>query len=110
MNVSRHHDLKVIFIAVIIILFIPQTLFAQGDRVAVVSGYNGEVKVQHNSVWKIVTRVGNRIRNSSVYNGDTIVTTPGAKVDLIFSDNTTLKVEADTTLTISSRQITADDK
>ncbi len=77
---------------------------------AVVSNYNGEVKVQHNGVWSTVARVGNRIRNSSVYNGDTIATAPGAKVDLIFSDNTTLKVEADTTLTISTRQVTSADR
>ncbi|MBT3879117.1 MAG: hypothetical protein HOI47_15885 [Candidatus Scalindua sp.] len=91
-------------------LFSPQTLFAQEERVAVVSQYNGEVKVQHNGVWNTVARVGNRIRNSSVYNGDTIVTMPGTNADLVFSDNTTVKVEADTTLTVSTRKITAADR
>ena len=71
-----------------------------------VSTFNGEVKIQHDGAWETVTKVGNRIRNSSVYNGDTVLTMPGASVDLVFTDNTHLKVEEDTTLTISIRQIT----
>ena len=93
------------FIAFIILSY-PQTVFAQEERLAVVSTFNGEVRVQHDGAWVTVTKVGNRIGNSSVYNGDTVLTMPGANVDLVFDDNTHLKVEEDTTLTISIRQIT----
>jgi hypothetical protein len=94
----------------LIVLSSPQTVFSQEERLAVVSRYNGEVKIQHGGVWKAATKIGNRIRNSSVYNGDTVLTMPGSDVDLVFSDNTTLKVDADTTLTISTRQITEEDR
>ncbi len=94
----------------LILLSLPQTVFSQAERLAVVSTFNGEVRVQHDGAWNTVTKVGSRIRNSSVYNGDTVLTMPGAHVDLVFSDNSTIKVEADTTLTISTRQITAADR
>jgi len=99
-----------VFLIYLIVLSSPQTVFSQEERLAVVSRYNGEVKIQHGGAWKTATKIGNRIRNSSVYNGDTVLTMPGSDVDLVFSDNSTLKVEADTTLTISTRQITAEDR
>ncbi len=53
--------LATLFLVSIVLLSSSQVLFAQRERVAVVSGCNGEVKIQHNGVWNFVTRVGNRI-------------------------------------------------
>ncbi|KHE92683.1 MAG: FecR family protein [Candidatus Scalindua rubra] len=94
----------------LIVLSSPQTVFSLEERLAVVSTFNGEVKVQHDGVWNTVVKVGNRIRNSSIYNGDTLLTMPGSDADLVFNDNTHLKVEEDTTLEISTRQITEQDR
>lgn len=102
---NKLYNISIILIF-LIVLSSPQTVFSLEERLAVVSTFNGEVRVQHDGVWKTVTKVGNRIMNSSVYNGDTVLTMPGSNADMIFDDNTHLKVEEDTTLTISIRQIT----
>ncbi len=95
-----------ILLVSLIIFFFPQTLFAQEERVAVVSTFDGEVKIQHGGVWKTVTRVGNRIKNSAVYNDDTVLTMPGSTAVLIFNDNTRMEVSEDSTLIVSEKQIT----
>ncbi|MBT6053719.1 MAG: hypothetical protein HOG49_43640, partial [Candidatus Scalindua sp.] len=59
--------LSILFLVSIVLLSTPQTLFAQEERVAVVSSFDGEVKIQHGGVWKTVTRIGNRMKNSAIY-------------------------------------------
>jgi hypothetical protein len=106
---NKRYYIPVLLIC-LIVLSSPQTVFSLEERLAVVSTFNGEVRVQHDGVWNTVAKVGNRIRNSSIYNGDTLLTMPGSDADLVFNDNTHLKVEEDTTLAISTRQITEQDR
>ncbi len=89
----------------LILIFFSSITFAQ-EKIAVISKFNGEVKVIHEGKELVVEKIGNRIRNSSVYNDDTILTMPGANADLVFLDNSRLEVKEDTTLTISTKQIT----
>jgi hypothetical protein len=83
---------------------------SQEEKLAVVSKFKGEVRVEHDTVWKTVSKVGNRIRNSLVYNKDTVLTMPVSTADLVFNDNTRLEVNEDTNLTISTRQMTEEEK
>ncbi|MEE9193252.1 MAG: FecR domain-containing protein, partial [Thermodesulfobacteriota bacterium] len=118
MNINRHHFLT-IFITSIIFFSFSRTLLSQEarptgssgrERLAVISKYKGQVKVEHDTVLKTVTKIGNRIRNSSVYNEDTVLTMPVSMADLVFNDNTHLEVQEDTSLTISTRQITEEER
>ena len=70
---------KVCFIAVIFVstmfLLPPGAVFSQQEeRLAVVSEYEGDVKVEHESIKKTVRKIGNRIRNSAVYEEDSVMT------------------------------------
>jgi hypothetical protein len=104
MNINKQHYLSILIFSLILLSF-PQTLLSQGERLAVISKFEGEVRIKHEGEWKTVTSVGNRIRNSSVYSNDTVMTMPGSTADLVFDDNTRLEVNEDTTLTISTRQM-----
>ena len=110
MNINKHHYLSILILISLILLSFPQTLLSQGERLAVVNKFKGEVKVEHDTVWKTVSKIGNRIRNSSVYNEDTVLTMPVSTADLVFNDNTRLEVNEDTTLTISIRQMTEEER
>ena len=89
---------KVCFIVAIFIstlfLFPPGALLSQQEeRLAVVSKYEGDVKVEHESIKKTVKRIGNRIRNSAVYKEDSVMTMHNSTADLVFSDNTSLEID-----------------
>ena len=110
MKINKYHYLTIFILISLILLSFPQTLLSQEERLAVISKYKGQVKVQRDTVWKNVSKIGNRIRNSSVYNEDTVLTMPVSTADLVFSDNTLLEVNEDTTLTISTRQMTDEER
>ena len=95
-----------VFIISLIVLSSPQISFSQGERLAVVSSFEGQIKIERGGVWKTVTKIGNRMRNSSVHSGDTVLTMPGAKAIMVFNDGSRLEVREDTTMTISEEQIT----
>ncbi len=110
MKINKHHYLTILFIVCLVFLSFPQSLLSQEEKLAVVSKFKGEVRVEHDTVWKTVSKVGNRIRNSLVYNKDTVLTMPVSTADLVFNDNTRLEVNEDTNLTISTRQMTEEEK
>ena len=84
----------------IILLSLPQTVLSQADRIAVVSTFEGQIKIKHGGVWKTVTKRGNRMKNSAIYSDDTVLTMPGSSAVLIFSDNSRLEVKESTTMSI----------
>lgn len=102
--------LKILLVIFLIFLSFPQTLLSQEERVAVISKYKGQVKVSHDAVWKDVNKVGNRIRNSSVYDEDEVMTMPDSTADMIFNDNTHLEVKEDTTLKITTKQLSEEER
>ncbi len=87
-----------------LLLSFPQTLFSQEEKLAVVSKYEGDVKVEHKSILKTVKKIGNRIRNSAVYEEDSVITMHRSTADLVFNDNTHLEIEEDTSISISTRE------
>jgi hypothetical protein len=118
MNINRHHYLSILILISLIILSFPQTLLSQQarptessgqERLAVISKFEGEVRIKHEGEWKTVTKVGNRIRNSSIYSNDTVLTMPGSTADLVFNDNSRLEIKEDTTLEFSTKQITEEE-
>ncbi|HJO48558.1 MAG TPA: FecR domain-containing protein, partial [Candidatus Scalindua sp.] len=106
---------KVYFIAVIfastVFLFFPGTVLSQQEeRLAVVSEYEGVVKVEHESILKTVKKIGNRIRNSAVYEDGSVMTMHASTADLVFNDNTSLQIDEKTSLTIRTREVSGEEK
>ena len=106
---------KVYFIAVIfastVFLFFPGTVLSQQEeRLAVVSEYEGVVKVEHESILKTVKKIGNRIRNSAVYEDGSVMTMHASTADLVFNDNTSLEIDENTSLTIGTREVSEEEK
>lgn len=93
----------------LILVFSSGIAFAQ-EEIAVISKFNGEVKVIHEGKELVVEKIGNRIKNSSVYSDDSVITMPGANVDLVFLDNSRLEVKENTTITITTGQIAEKDR
>jgi hypothetical protein len=106
---NRAHLVTVIFISTLFLSTPRAALSQQEERLAVVSEYEGDVKVEHESIKKTVTRIGNRIRNSAVYEADSVMTMHASAADLVFNDNTSLEIEEDTSLTVCSRHMSADE-
>ncbi len=109
---KKHIELypAVLLVVFILLLSFPQTLLSQEERLAVVSKYEGDVKVEHKSILKTVKKIGNRIRNSAVYEEDSVITMHRSTADLVFDDNTSLEIDEDTALTISSREMSGEEK
>ncbi|MBT6231612.1 MAG: hypothetical protein HOI47_33640, partial [Candidatus Scalindua sp.] len=61
-----------IFVSTLFLLSPRAALSQQEERLAVVSKYEGDVKVQHQTIWKTIKQIGNRIRNSAVYEADSV--------------------------------------
>ncbi len=101
-------------ILLLLLLLIPQNLLSQEedeeDRLAVVSKYTGKVNVRHNLMVKPVTSIGNRIRNSSVYKRDTVITKPASTASLVFSDNTSLEISEESSISIDTKTVTDRDR
>ena len=93
----------------LILLSFPQAVLSQEEKLAVVSEYEGEVKVEHESVLKTVMKIGNRIRNSAVYEQGCVITMHASTADLVFNDNTSLEIEEDTSLTICTREMSEEE-
>lgn len=94
----------------ILLLSIPQTLLSQEERLAVVSKYTGKVQVRHKLMLKPVMEVGNRIRNSSVYNKDTVITMSASTADLLFNDNTSIEISEGSSILIGTKAVTDRDR
>ena len=107
---NKFYFIAVIFTSTLFLLFPGTVLSQQEERLAVVSEYEGDVKVEHESIKKTVTRIGNRIRNSAVYEDDSVMTMLNSTADLTFNDNTSLEIEEDTSLTISSREMSGEEE
>ena len=106
---------KVYFIAVIFVstlfLLSPGTVLSQQEeRLAVVSEYEGDVRVEHESILKTVKKIGNRIRNSAVYEDSSVMTMHASTADLVFNDNTSLQIDENTSLTIGTREVSEEEK
>ena len=71
---NRAHLVTVIFISTLFLSTPRAALSQQEERLAVVSKYEGDVKVQHQTIWKTIKQIGNRIRNSGVYEADSVMT------------------------------------
>jgi len=101
-------------ILLLLLLSIPQNLLSQEedeeDRLAVVSKYTGKVNVRHNLMVKPVTSIGNRIRNSSVYKRDTVITKPASTASLVFNDNTSLEISEESSISIDTKTVTDRDR
>nr|MBC8551432.1 FecR domain-containing protein [Candidatus Brocadiales bacterium] len=107
---NKAYFIVVIFISTLFLLSPRAVMSQQEERLAVVSEYEGDVKVEHESIKKTVTRIGNRIRNSAVYEEDSVMTMHDSTADLVFNDNTSLEIDEDTSLTISSREMSGEEK
>ncbi|MCP4251833.1 MAG: FecR domain-containing protein [Candidatus Scalindua sp.] len=99
-----------LFVLFMLLLSFPQTLLSQEERLAVVSEYEGDVKVEHESISKTVKKIGNRIRNSAVYEKDSVITMHRSTADLTFNDNTSLEIEENTSLTVSTRAMSGEEE
>jgi len=106
--INKHCYIAILFL--ITLLSLPQTVLSQQEeRLAVVSEYEGDVKVEHESIKKTVKKIGNRIRNSAVYEEDSVMTMHNSTAGLVFNDNTSLEIDEDTSLTVCSRHMSADE-
>ena len=76
------------------------------EKLAVINKFKGHVTVQHEGENLVVEQRGARIRNSSVYNKDTISTMEASTAELVFSDSSHLDINENTTITISSEKTT----
>ncbi|MCP4266116.1 MAG: VWA domain-containing protein [Candidatus Brocadiaceae bacterium] len=74
------------------------------------SKYTGKVNVRHNLMVKPVTSIGNRIRNSSVYNRDTVITKSASTANLLFSDNTSIEITEESNISIDIKTVTDRDR
>ena len=107
-KMNKHCYIAILFL--LTLLSLPQIVLSQQEeRLAVVSEYEGDVKVEHESISKTVKKIGNRIRNSAVYEDDSVMTMHNSTADLVFNDNTSLEIDEDTSLTVCSRHMTADE-
>ena len=99
----------ILLVVFMLLLSFPQTLLSQEERIAVVSEYEGDVKVEHESILKTVKKIGNRIRNSAVYDDGSVITMDASTADLVFSDNTSLEIDENTSLTITTREVSGEE-
>ena len=101
-------------VVLVLLLSVSHTLLSQEedevDRLAVVSTFTGKVSIRHNLMVRPVTAVGNRIRNSSLYKKDTVITKSASTADIMFDDNTTLQISEDSTILIGSKTVTGRDR
>ncbi|MBC8553118.1 MAG: VWA domain-containing protein [Candidatus Brocadiales bacterium] len=74
------------------------------------SKFTGKVQVRHKLMLKPVTAFGNRIRNSSVYNKDTVITKSASTADLLFEDNTSLGISEESSILIGTKAVTDRDR
>ncbi len=115
-NVNPHFMRKTYYILaaafLILLLAIPQALLSQEqeERLAVITKFTGKVQVRHKLMLKPVTQVGNRIRNSSIYNRDAVITKAASTAVLLFNDNTSFKISEESNILIGTKDVTGRDR
>ncbi len=107
---NKVYFIAVIFVSTLFLLSPGTVLSQQEERLAVVSEYEGVVKVEHESILKTLKKIGNRIRNSAVYEDGCVMTMPASTADLVFNDNTSLQIDENTSLTIGTREVSGEEK
>lgn len=100
----QKRNYTVILIISLVFFSFPRMLLPDEARIAVVSKFEGHVEIEHEAVWTSLTKAGNSAKNYSVYNEDTVFTRSSSTADLVFNDNSHLKVKEDTILSISTRR------
>lgn len=103
MSIQKHNYTVILIISLVFFSF-PRMLLPDEEKIAVVSKYEGHVEIEHEAVWKSLTMAGNSAKKYSVYNEDTIFTRSSSMADLVFNDNSHLKIKEDTILSISTRR------
>ncbi len=76
------------------------------EKLAVINKYKGNVSVQREGDNLIVEKRGARIKNSSIYNNDSISTKKKSTAELMFNDSSHFDINEKTTLTISEEKTT----
>ena len=107
---NKVYFIAVIFVSTLFLLSPGTVLSQQEERLAVVSEYEGDVRVEHESILKTVKKIGNRIRNSAVYEDGSVMTMHASTADLVFNDNTSLQIDENTSLTIGTREVSGEEK
>lgn len=80
------------------------------ERLAVISKFTGDVKIQHEGQMLVVKKIGSRIMNSSIYKGDILETGAGASAEIIYDDASVIGVEEKTSLGFETRELTEKEK
>ena len=99
----------ILLVVFMLLLSFPQAVLSQEEKLAVISEYEGDVKVEHESILKTVKKIGNRIRNSAIYDDGSVITMDASTADLVFSDNTSLAINENTSLTITTREASGEE-
>ncbi len=78
------------------------------EKLAVINKYKGNVTVQREADDLVLTveKRGARIKNSSIYNKDSISTKKKSTAELMFNDSSRFDIQQKTTLTISEEKTT----
>jgi|SaaInl4_150m_RNA_FD_contig_31_886684_length_1136_multi_6_in_0_out_0_2 hypothetical protein len=76
------------------------------EKLAVINKFKGDVIIQHEGENQLVEQRGARIRNSSIYNQDSISTMEASTAELVFNDSSRFDINEKTTLTIISEKTT----
>ncbi len=82
------------------------------EKLAVINKYKGNVSVQREGDNLVLTveKRGARIKNSSIYNKDSISTKKRSTAELMFNDSSRFDINPKTTLTISEEKTTKSNK
>ncbi len=80
------------------------------ERLAVVSEFTGDVKIQHEDQWIVVKKIGPRIMNSSIFEGDTLETDTGSSADVLYDDGSLLQIKEETSLSFKTGELSEEKK
>lgn len=75
-----------------------------GEKLAVVSQFTGSVSVKHEGQSLTVEQRGNRIKNSSMYDKDSIITKAASTAQLVFTDSSSLDIQEKTNFRVRSKK------
>jgi hypothetical protein len=115
MKEKRNLNIRRIFsnsIIVIIFCFCQIHLFnAYGqERLAAISKFTGDVKIQRKGQTLVIKKVGQRITNSSMFEGDVLDTGAGSAAVVLFTDGSHIKIGENATLDFNIRKLTDEEK
>lgn len=80
------------------------------DRLAVISEAINDVKVQHEGQWLAVKMVGQRIMNSSLFEGDVLETGADSSVNVLYADGTLIKIKENSSFSFRVRELSDKEK